>query len=449
MNREEINRKIRPVLLLLTMSALSVLSVLVVNYLKDDSKSVSVNQGAQELNIVEDTSEALNSMDTTTVERVRESREGLVLNATDTSRDCREAKVKIESYSVCSSTGSEGVDYKKDSRRSGKMVSKNAIVKLVEVTVPLELFSGSNVKDSNRKLTSTTPIYKPAGEQFDEKIANIQLPPGTNIVDYTSPAQDTPFATPYSTAFGQKPDEKTEEGEIVIQEKLVNECEHCNNPSNVNPDKSNKIATFLKNTDQRYPRELDTIKSSEAIEDCGTESTFIPWSNSSRKACRYNVVQRFVTIVQDILDPEWNECTRPDMYDSEGNIIPRSEDCIYAEDIIVVMNSPFGSDKECPDGICTNSFMNTRNKTAMYPEESSRYSDKVYFTTECTAEIEGIVGSVTIRCAWDFSHLYKERKISEFDDLPGVERTPTKDEYTNFLKEEGSKRSSETPIQIF
>jgi hypothetical protein len=445
--KKELYVKIKPILLLFTLSFVALLFVVVINYLKGDSKPILLNQQTQELVIVENPSEISNSMDTSTIKKVEESEEGLVLNAVDTSKGCTSAKIKIQSYSVCNAQGGTPVDYK-SGHRSGTRVSKNAKIELVEVSVPLELLSGSNVKDSNRKLTSTTPIYKAAGEQFDEKIANVQLPPGQNIIEYTSPVQDSPFATPYSTAFGQKPDQKTEEGDIVVDQKLVNACEHCNNKSNVNPDKSNKIATFLMNKTHRYPGQLEKVDAQKAIEDCG-QAQFIDWPSSSRKACNYWITQALVDIIQDIADYKWNECNRPDKYDANGNLIPRSEDCIYVEDIIVVMNSPFGSDKECPDGVCTNAFMNTRNKVAMYPAAAGKYSDKVYYTTACKVRIEGIVGSSTVKCAWDFSHLYKERKLSEFDDIPKLEATPSKDEYTKFLTDEASKRSGETPVKIF
>lgn len=449
MKGKQLNQKLKGILLLFCMTVVSVLTVFAVNYFKKDTDFVSVDQVAKELNIVENTSEALNSIDTASVEKVVERSQGLVLNATtETSNQCKRADVIIESYSVCARSGEPQMDYK-PGVRSGQMVSRNSKIELVQVSVPLELFSGSEVKDSNRKLTSKTPIYKPAGEQFDEKLANVLLPPGQNIIEKTSPAQDTPFGSPYSTAFGQKVDEKSQEGEVIVDEKIVNKCEYCNNPSNVNPDKSNKISTVLKNTTQRYPNEINTIDSSDAIEQCSDNATFEVWENKERLACVYGVVSRIINIVKDIASAEWNECTRPDMYDSEGNLIPRSSDCIYVEDIIIMMNSPFGSDRECPDGVCTNSFMNTRNKTAMSPEDSTAYSDKVYYTTECLANVEGVIGPVKVRCAWDFSHLYKERKLAEFDDVPGLEETPTKQEYTNFLKNEAQRRSSEVPVQIF
>ena len=55
---------------------------------------------------------------------------------------------------------------------AGKVISqslrKDSEIVLVSVTVPLELFSGMEVADSNRKITTETPTYKAAGEQIDD-----------------------------------------------------------------------------------------------------------------------------------------------------------------------------------------------------------------------------------------------------------------------------------------
>jgi len=91
--------------------------------------------------------------------------------------------------------------------------------------------------------------------------------------------------------------------------------------------------------------------------------------------------------------------------------------------------------------------MNTRNKIALSPDDSSSYSDKVYYTTACKVIIEGKI--YTVKCAWDMSHLYKERKLSEYDDLPDVESTPSSEAYNEFLLEEATRRSGEPSVKIY
>lgn len=437
--------KLKPIFLLLAMSIASFGIVLLVNQFKDISGYVKPVESAQELKIVENSAALVNNSDTTVAQRVSDDGQGIVLS-TEASNSCTQAIVKINSYSVCSRSGSVQKDYKSGTR-SGNTVSKNSTVKLIEVVMPLELFSGSDVKDSNRKITSTTPIYKPAGEQIDEKVANVMLPPGTDIYEYKSPVKDRPFSTPYSTAFEQKADTNSEEGEVVVDKKIINKCEHCRNKSNVNPDKSNKISEFMKDSLYRVPAEKSQVKASDAIESCSNQDKFVEWTNTNRKACALSTVTVAIELIKSISDSIWSECKGEVKYDQNGDPIPPSEDCIYPEDIIIKMTSAFGSDKDCPDGICTNAYMNTRNKVAMAPVDSSGYSDKVYYTTACKVIIEGKV--YTVKCAWDMSHLYKERKFSEYDDLPGVESTPFKDSYTNFLQEEGTRRSGEPEVKIF
>ena len=437
--------KLKPIFLLLVMTVTTLGIVFVVNQFKDTSKYVKPVEGAKEVRIVENSAALVNNSDTTVAQRVSEDSEGIVLS-TQATNSCAQAIIKIQSYSVCSRSGSAEEDYKSGTR-SGDTVSKNSTVKLIEVTIPLELFSGSNVKDSNRKITSTTPVYKPAGEQIDEKVANVMLPPGTEINEYKASVKDRPFSTPYSTAFGQKADTNSEEGEVVVDKKIVNNCEHCRNKSNVNPDKSNKISEFMKDSLYRAPAEKAQVKASDAIESCSNEDKFVEWTNTNRKACALSTITVAIELIKSIPESIWSECKGTPRYDENGNLIPRSEDCIYPEDIIIKMSSAFGSDRECPDGVCTNSYMNTRNKVAMAPVDSSGYTDKVYYTTTCKVIIEGKV--YTVKCAWDMSHLYKERKFSEYDDFPSIESTPSEDAYTKFLLEDGTRRSSEPEIKIF
>lgn len=441
--------KLKPVLFLFSMTVVCLCIVWVVNQFKSTTESQVVNESAEEMYVVESTSDILNNSDTSTPEKIPEGTEKpSVLAAGSNSNQCSQAVTKIDSLSVCSRSGSDEVDYKKGSR-SGERVSVTSTVILTKVTMPLELLSGSDVKDSNRKLTSRTPIYKPAGEQIDDRTANALLIPGSNIQEEEEFVVDRPFSTKYSLAFGQKPDVSSEEGEIVVDKKLVNKCEHCNNKSNVNPDKSNRISEFMLNSLYKTPGEsTESKKEPGEIEQCpANEENFIEWP-SSRDACSFHLFRSPVTIAKSILEGIWSECNGPVKLDEDGNPLPRSETCVYAEDIVVIMSSPFGADKDCTDGVCTNAYMNTRNKSALSPVASSSYEDRVYYLTDCSAMIEGH-SDVSIKCAWDMSHLFKERKFSEYDDLPGIESTPNKKAYSDFLIEEGNRRSNEPAISIF
>lgn len=154
--------KFKPIFFLLLMSFVTFTLVWAVNQFKDSSEFVSAKENTKELNSVEIVSPVLNESDSAVPEKVQEDNKPIVLS-TIASSECSASVIKIDSYSVCTRGGSAEIDYK-DGYRSGTSVSKNSTVELVEVNIPLELFSGSGVKDSNRKITTKTPIYKPAGE---------------------------------------------------------------------------------------------------------------------------------------------------------------------------------------------------------------------------------------------------------------------------------------------
>lgn len=441
---KRILNKLRPVFLLFAMTAVSLGIVFVVDQLKREPIQTEIN--AQEENIVDNSGAAQQANDTSQPQKITEDNQGIVLQAAtgETGGECKEA-VRIESYSVCERSNGVSIDGAQDGVRSGDTISKDAKIILYDVSIPLELFAGSDVKDSNRKLTTTTPIYKPAGEQIDEKLANNLLPPTTQISEYKPWTSKKPFSTVFSTIFG-KAGKTSEEGEIVVDKTMKNKCENCNNPSNPNPDKSNKISEFMNDSIYRTPGEKAKVKASDAIESCGESSTFVEWPNSDRKMCKMAATSASIALVlTGITDDVWTKC-KGLATDANGNPIPKSDDCMFVEDIIVEIGSVFGSDTECPDGVCTNKYMNTRNKTALTPTDSSSYSDKVYYTTACKVIAGGRI--LDVKCAWDVSHLFKERKLSEYDDLPSIESTPSKSAYQEYLQGEATRRVDDIEIPL-
>ena len=73
---------------------------------------------------------------------------------------------------------------------------------------------------------------------------------------------------------------------------------------------------------------------------------------------------------------------------------------------------------------------------------------KTYFTTPCTAIIEGVADEVQVKCAWDLDYLLKERQFNEYDDYIGS-GTQSESAYLKFLMEDSEQRSGEeTPIPM-
>ena len=427
---KKIVEKIKPVLLLLSMSLVCAVMIFVTNQFKRDPEIKEIK--AQEmLTNVETQTE---SLDTSKPEEVKVNSKQTSSEVLDETFSCGGNSVHVSSGSACVRNTSVELDYKTGSR-TGTLVKKDAKIELVSVTIPLELFSGMEVADSNRKITTETPTYKAAGEQVDDITANSQLPPRTQIDEYKASDEDKPFATGYSA--GVQTDDGTQisdEGEVGVDKKLTNECdgEEYNNKSNVTPTKSNGRAELMYDT-YRYPNEKKLQKQEKkTMESCNEgNNTFIEWETSFQ-GCYISFGARLISFIKSIDDILWNEC----LLDKES--------CVYAEDIVLIMASPFGPDDGCDEnGACTNAYMNRRNHAMQAPASTS--SGKTYYTTDCVVTIDGI--QRTIKCAWDMSHLYKELEVSKYDDIPNVESTPTPGEYNEFLQTQvKGKRTEAIPL---
>ena len=431
---KKVSHKLNAVLLLLGMSLVSVTIVSVTNLFREPT-TVYIPPNYEILQTQTEENNTVNTDDdTSTPSKVDAEDSGLVLATTSTSgkNQCSALANKIDSESVCKKQSSGDVNFFNNIPWPGQMVSTKASVYLYYVPVPLELFSGMDVKDSNRLISAEAPTYKSAGEQWEDTAANVMLPPGTQIDEYKGWVADEPFGMKYKIGFllgGEM--KKTEEGDVGIEEKVPNDCEYCNNSSNPNPEKSNTIAEFMLDSVYRYPGEKDEVEPEEAIEECSAEDRFETWSDSEFDACIASLPAIAISFLKSITEPTWLDC------------FFNSSECMDPKDIIIIMSSPFGSDKDCLDGFCTNAYMNTRNSTALPPEGNEK--GKFYYLTGCKAIIQG--RSYDVQCAWDMSHLYKEKQVSGFDDLPTVESIPTDDEYNKFLLEEvKGKRDIAVPL---
>jgi len=422
---KKIFEKIKPILLLAGMSLVSFVSVWVVSKIRTVFNQDMVQEKqAYVLNEPRDSTVELETIDLSQPEKIEELEKEIAESGLSEEEvlgsekyRCEADSMEIESESVCYRNTTDNIDYN-ERKKEGTVVNRESTVELVKVTVPLDLYSGMVVADSNRKITKETPTFKAAGEQVDETLADTLLPPGQKISTHRPWVAEEPFLTSYSMGFGTSYSDikVSNEGEIGVNSKLPNDCdsEEYNNISNINPDKSNKISSFIRDAIYRYPKEKDKVKEEDLIEVCDDTDRFVKWTTDMVACTRSTVIAWFKTIG----DALWNKCE-----EDEGN-------CIFAEDIVVIMASPFGSEEECnEEGVCTNAYMKVRNDSATEPLNTD--GNKFYYTTDCEAMIEG--KSVIIQCAWDMSHLYKERKVNEFDDLPNLEDTPSENEYNDFL----------------
>lgn len=333
--------------------------------------------------------------------------------------------------SSCTMSASGKVDYKSGTRK-GTMVSKSATLEMLEIQAPIRIMSGKlTVKDSNRQLTKEDPVYKPAGEQIDDIEVSVVAPPGdlrktvdTDILN--GAVQKQAFGTEYSVGFGEQSGDPGK-GNAVVNDYAPNLCETCNNKSNNNPDKSNKAAQLLKSVRYNYPNQKDaaTTSSGVPISEC-TDMTYVDLTTSDCQVCVDNW-KRFIGKITAIFSiSTWDKCTVPKI-DEEGNEYYEA-DCIDSESIFVKMSPIFEE---------TNAYMETRNKNMMSPEQASEYKNK-YVTTPCVALIDG-KQEVPVKCAWDMSYLFHERKMAEFNDVGGSV-TPSEGAYETYIQTESATR---------
>ena len=423
MYMERVMSKLKPVFLLIGMTLVSLLIIFVTDIFRKSPEVYTPTNN--EILQTQDQGIITTDTDTSTPSKVTvEDNFGVVLSASSGGNidSCKNIVTKIDSQSVCERDNSGEVDFYDSSKVipwPGDMVSKNATVYLTYVPVPLELFSGMDVKDSNRLISSENPTFKAAGEQIDETTVNVLLPPGTQIDEYKPWIEEEPFSMKYELGFLQGAFQKSDEGEIGIEEKLTNDCEYCNNKSNPNPEKSNTFSELMLDKTYLYPGQKDKMIENAEIEKCGKEDRFEAWGTTDFQSCIASLPDIAISFISSISLKDWLDC-----------FIDR-EKCMDPKEIMIIMSSPFGSEEVCKDGICTNAYMNTRNSSSLPPSSSK---GKFYYTTECKAIIQG--RPYTVNCAWDMSHLYKEKDFSGFDDLPKVESIPSDTEYNEFLKNE-------------
>jgi len=323
--------KLKPIGMLLLMIFLCLLISLVVSLFEKDSKeNIYLVSNINKVNT--DSESVIDTFEVEDVGEIEELEQATVLAAQSTSVDSCGDIMKIESESICYRPSSGDLDYVENGQRSGTLVKKDAKIELISATVPLELFSGMEVADSNRKITTETPTFKAAGEQIDDIVANTQFAPDEQIDTYRPWVEDEPFKTEYS--LGKNESETSQTGEVGVTEKIVNKCERCNNKSNVNPQGSNYASSYLLDT-LRAPGEKEEITSSSIVQSCGGEDRFEDWDSTRYKTCQKSLPAIFLSFLKTIGDTKWNDC------------INDQDSCMYAEDFVLKMVSPFGSDREC------------------------------------------------------------------------------------------------------
>ncbi len=372
----------------------------------------------------------------------------LVLSENDTTT-CRTTDLVYSSEKICSTTDSQG-GFQADLKGGGEVevgsvISRDASISLVSVVVP-PLLSGSPTMDSEvRQIYRDTKgnyheTLKPAGEMISRRVIESNTYPGDEntkaILDAADNSRNVPFGVEYNVNVGGDASGGGE-NQFTVDQYYTNDCgEKCNNPSSGTLQKYLDTSSILAGLSQipGYYDEVDEQEVSENIESCSDDSTFLNMDveGTAPIGCTPSlkeVIVSFVKRINNIFDA--NSCT-------EGS--EEGGDCVSTANIIIIMESPFGTKQDCAEnGQCVNEFNELRAGNVKIPGGDT--GGNVYLLTDCVARIDGI-DEQTLKCAWDIDYISKEVEFQSYDNLPGEEYPDTM-EYLNFHIDEAENRTDE------
>ena len=345
---------------------------------------------------------------------VKEVYPEVVLSATDSSSDCQSTDLVYTSSTTCyQDSGSTDMDMTdSETPEVGKVIKKNASIKLTNIVVP-PIFSGSPAMDTSVKQIhidnkgNSHETLKPAGEITSTKTAQSNTYAGDMDTKAYLEAAERATTVPYGITYNIQASGGATGGgdnELIISQYYGNNCEvGCDNAANPTPEKSNKISEFLFRSEQYAGyEESEEIVNSE-IEACDENTEFYEMDieGTSPKACTPTLKDLFISFTKKVSNLFDADSCSPGDEDSEDN-----GECVSTADIVVIIESPWGSKKDClENGTCLNAFNESRNSNFKYAGQGG-YGD-VYVLTDCTANIDG-APDIKLKCAWDISYVGDE-----------------------------------------
>jgi hypothetical protein len=427
------SNKKKALLLLLT---LSLFSMFLVKETKKDNK-IEETSGKEYTLIekpeispeqIEITQDVLSETDDSNLNPIKQIYSGTVLSG----ESCQIAEYFYSAEKTCETSLRVEEDMS-DAEKSeeGRMIRKDAKIELVEVEVPPQ-YSGSPTMDTSVKQIKKDIegnyhwTLKPAGAMISKEAIGRTVIPGENHYENII----EPFAIEYKV---QVSGDAQGEGdsELTIDEHHWNDCiEGCENP----PDPTVEYAS---DTAEKF------FKIYHAPKDPGGGRDIVNCADSIFKdmdikgarplACTPKakaVVVSFIKWVPELFDPK--KCKEEDYNDPN---------CISTANIIIIMESPWGTREDCvKKGLCVNT--NSLLKTEGLREPQAPKDRGYYVLTDCTVSIEGILGLVKVKCAWDIDYMLRELEYQAFDNIP-TEEYPTKEEYIDFHVVESENRADQ------
>jgi len=311
-------------------------------------------------------------------------------------------------------------------------MAADVTITMTSIKAPLVLFSGSGstqIANSNR---NNSGIYKPAGEQYDERQILVNTTPGEDhdamLAKLDAEPVKTNFGTQYTIATAEAQDSASK-GDIVVDKFIDDDCEACKNVSNPNPKKSNDVSKKIADLKFMPPSSSNEAEESEEtieiISECEEYRNMSLLSLINPTVCS-NASLAFLGSLSSLFPShDWNQCNPEE-----------DTGCVSASNLVVKMSPLF---KE------TNRYMGLRNSSAMDPKVGETYTP-VYVLTSCRALITnkdtGSSIGVDVKCVWDMSYLFYENAASAYDEDPKTNNIMSDEEYMEYLKNETVTRGS-------
>jgi hypothetical protein len=249
---------------------------------------------------------------------------------------CGTPVVLYEGTENCSGGGTVDIDFgeRNGGQRSGTLVySKDLSLKISKITIPLGILSGTDIPNTNIKLSKDSYILPGASSMFVDRHEDVGRAPGSDrvpVVEY-----DT-WATKGQVSFSEL-GEPSQEAQIVVDEYVPSNTENCATCS-TNSDKSEKIAEVVKNRMLPPGYNGNEIETEVSVLMCKGEDSISV--NPTGVGCideDFSILKRVTAIFSG---SDWQQCNEIE-YDEEGNIISSDGRCIDIEDVELELNGIF------------------------------------------------------------------------------------------------------------
>jgi hypothetical protein len=288
--------------------------------------------------------------------------------------------------------------------------SKDLSLKVSKITIPLGILSGSDIANTNLRITTDEYIIPAASSMFVDRHEDVQRAPGSEKID--SVEYET-WATKGEVSFAEV-DDSSQESQVIVDEYVPSNTQQCASCS-TNSDKSEKIGKLV--NDRTLPPEYnEDIETQLPVLMCKDEDSVSVEANGV--ACideEFSVLKQVTAIFSG---SDWQQCNEIE-YDDEGNIISDGR-CIDIENVELVLNGIFQE---------TNAGYKKIVDKQTYP--GNNYNCEMSITFPAWIEIDG-KGIYKVSAKMNVPYECW-RMSQEFDDIEEDE-TPTNAGIKSFLK---------------